>query len=76
MLPVDLRGGLHLQVVVNDAALAWVDFKTLHSLAFSENVEKMSQQQVVVDKLCCLRDHGGKYCSLSIQHAHVFCSNK
>ena len=77
-MPVDLKGESHLQELVNGAVLAWVDFKTLHSLAFSENIEKVSQQLVVLvgDKLCLLRDNRGVYFHLPIQDTHVLCQNK
>ncbi len=56
-------------------ALATVDLVTLHSLAFSANIEKVCQQLVVVDKLCCFRYNWGVYSHLSLQHSHVLCSN-
>jgi hypothetical protein len=58
-----LEGGeFTLQERVNGTVLAWDDLKMLHSLATSENMEKVSQQLVVGNKFdIILDDVGNKF---------------
>jgi hypothetical protein len=58
-----LEGGeFTLQEQVNGMVLAWDDLQTLHSLATCENMQKVSQQLVVGNKLSVFFDCRGKYC--------------
>ncbi len=58
---------------MNGTVLAWDDLQTLHSLVTSENMEKVSQQLVVGNKLDVFFDCRGKYCSLPIEDCNVLC---
>ena len=69
-------GELHLRERVSGAVLGGDYLITLHSLTPGENMEKVSQQLVVVAKLRGVRDLGGVYFCLPIQDAHVLCKNE
>ncbi len=58
---------------MNSTVLAWGDLQTLHSLATRENMEKVSQQLVVGNKLDIFFECWGKYWSLPIDNRNVLC---
>ena len=62
-----------LQQRVNGSVLAWGDLQTLHGLATGENMEKVSQQLVVGNKLDIFSECRGKYWSLPINNRNVLC---